>query len=61
MLTITMTGPMGDMAGDHQYSPGLSLPVGLPVGVPLVWNDGCGMDAASAGGDAAITPAIIAR
>jgi hypothetical protein len=27
----------------------LSGPVGLPVGEPLVWNDGCGIGAAKAG------------
>src|SRR5215471_3981446 len=41
MLTSTTTGPRGESSGFHQYSPGLSGPVGLPVGVPLVWNDGC--------------------
>src|SRR5262245_20330668 len=40
-LTSTTTGPRGESRGFHQYSPGLSGPVGLPVGVPLVWNDGC--------------------
>src|ERR1700757_2895140 len=40
MLTSTTTGPLGESCGFHQYSPGLSVPVGLPVGVPLVWNDG---------------------
>src|SRR4029077_723624 len=40
ILTSTTTGPVGDSCGFHQYSPGLSVPVGLPVGVPLVWNDG---------------------
>src|ERR1700741_2527442 len=40
-LTSTTTGPRGERPGFHQYSPGLSGPVGLPLGVPLVWNDGC--------------------
>src|SRR5215813_7143782 len=40
-LTSATTGPRGESFGSHQYSPGLSVPVGLPVGVPLVWNDGC--------------------
>src|SRR6516225_4077295 len=40
-LTSATTGPRGESLGSHQYSPGLSVPVGLPVGVPLVWNDGC--------------------
>src|SRR5262252_6916198 len=40
MLTRIMSGPSGEISGCHQYSPGLSVPVGFPVGVPLVWNDG---------------------
>src|SRR6478736_4324701 len=40
-LTRTMRGPLGESSGCHQYSPGLSAPVGLPVGVPLVWKEGC--------------------
>src|SRR5947207_12627036 len=40
MLINTMSGPLGESWGFHQYSPGLSGPVGLPVGVPLVWKDG---------------------
>src|SRR2546421_10633148 len=36
-LTSTTTGPRGESCGFHQYSPGLSG----PVGVPVVWNDGC--------------------
>ena len=40
-LTSTTTGPRGESRDFHQYSPGLSGPVGLPVGEPLVWNDGC--------------------
>ena len=40
-LTRTMRGPFGESSGCHQYSPGLSAPVGLPVGVPLVWKEGC--------------------
>src|SRR5689334_12347121 len=39
-LTSTTTGPRGERCGFHQYSPGLSGPVGLAVGMPLVWNDG---------------------
>ena len=35
-LTSTMTGPLGEIFGFHQYSPGLSWPLGFPVGVPLV-------------------------
>src|SRR5205814_3819197 len=35
MLTSTMSGPLGESCGFHQYSPGLSGPVGFPVGVPL--------------------------
>jgi hypothetical protein len=35
-----MSGPLGESCGFHQYSPGLSGPVGLPVGVPLVWAEG---------------------
>src|SRR5689334_20528985 len=42
-LTSTTTGPSGDTTGFHQYSPGLSGPVGLPVGEPLVWADGLGI------------------
>src|SRR6516165_10732086 len=41
ILTSTTTGPRGESCGFHQYWPGLSVPVGLPVGVPFVWNDGC--------------------
>src|SRR4029077_9295094 len=40
-LTSATTGPRRESPGFHQYSPGLSEPVGLPVGTPLVWNDGC--------------------
>src|SRR5437762_9149328 len=40
MLTRSMSGPWGEISGCHQYSPGLSGPVGFPVGVPFVWNDG---------------------
>src|ERR1043166_5151364 len=40
MLTSTMSGPLGARCGFHQYSPGVSRPVGLPVGVPLVWKEG---------------------
>ena len=40
MLTSATTGPLGESCGFHQYSPGLSGPVGLPVDVPFVWNDG---------------------
>ena len=29
-------GPWGEISGCHQYSPGLSAPVGLFVGVPFV-------------------------
>src|SRR2546428_9574616 len=36
MFTRTTTGPLGESCGFHQYSPGLSAGVGLPVGVPLV-------------------------
>jgi len=39
-LTSATTGPRGESPGFHQYSPGLSWPVGLPVGAPLVWKDG---------------------
>src|SRR5580765_1809119 len=39
-LTNTMSGPLGESCGFHQYSPGFSGPVGLPVGVPLVCADG---------------------
>src|SRR3954470_20637363 len=39
-LTSTTTGPRGESCGFHQYSSGLSGPVGLPVGLPWVWNDG---------------------
>ena len=35
-----MSGPLGESCGFHQYSPGLSGPDGLPVGVPWVWKDG---------------------
>src|SRR5207253_10649670 len=42
-LTSTTSGPLGESCGFHQYSPGLSGPVGLPVGEPFVWNDGCGI------------------
>jgi hypothetical protein len=35
-----MRGPAGEISGCHQYSPGLSVPVGLPVGAPFVWKDG---------------------
>src|SRR5216110_1788143 len=40
MLTSTTTGPLGESCGFHQYSPGLSCPVGLPVGVPAVCAEG---------------------
>ena len=40
MLTSTISGPLGESCGFHQYSPGLSAPVGLPVGVPLVCAEG---------------------
>src|ERR1700704_2359479 len=49
MLTSTTTGPAGERRGFHQYSPGLSGPVGLPVGEPLVWNDGWSIGAEPAG------------
>src|ERR1700739_1722943 len=39
-LTSTTTGPRGESPGFHQYSPGLSGPVALPVGTPLVWKEG---------------------
>ena|SRR5437667_8422452 len=48
MLTSTTTGPSGETRGFHQYSPGFSGPVGLPVGEPFVWNDGCVIEAATA-------------
>jgi hypothetical protein len=35
-----MRGPAGEISECHQYWPGLSVPVGLPVGVPFVWKDG---------------------
>ena len=35
-LTRTMSGPLGESSGCHQYWPGLSWPLGFPVGVPLV-------------------------
>jgi hypothetical protein len=35
-----MTGPVGEISGCHQYSPGFSGPVGFPVGLPLVWKEG---------------------
>lgn len=41
-------GGCGESSGRHEYSPGLSGPVDLPVGIPLVWNDGL-----SIAGDAA--------
>src|SRR4029077_4147051 len=34
-LTSTISGPLGESCGFHQYSPGFNGPVGLPVGVPL--------------------------
>lgn len=40
MLTSATTGPTGERSGLHQYSPGLSGPVGFPVGVPCVWPAG---------------------
>src|SRR5437660_11214629 len=40
MLTSTTTGPLGESCGFHQDPPGLRGPVGLPIGVPFVWNDG---------------------
>src|ERR1041385_8577097 len=39
-LTRIMTGPLGESSGSHQYSPGFRGPVGFPVGLPLVWNEG---------------------
>src|ERR1044072_8104286 len=48
MLTSTTTGPEGETRELHQYSPGLSGPVAFPVGMPLVWNDGCGIGAVDA-------------
>src|SRR6478736_4671071 len=39
-LTRIMTGPLGEISGCHQYSPGFNGPVGFPVGLPLVWNEG---------------------
>ena len=39
-LISTMSGPRGESSGCHQYSPGLSGPVALPVGEPLVWAAG---------------------
>src|SRR4030095_743467 len=51
MLTSTTTGPLGDSCGFHQYSPGLSVPVGLPMGVPLVCAEG--FSTASAAGSGA--------
>jgi hypothetical protein len=36
MLTSTMSGPLGESSGFHQYSPGLSVPVVLPVRMPWV-------------------------
>src|SRR6059058_2981278 len=39
-LTSTTSGPLGESCGFHQYSPGLSGPVGLPVGVPAVCAEG---------------------
>src|SRR5215469_10823124 len=56
MLTSTTTGPVGESCGFHQYSPGFSAPVGLPVGVPLVWNDGLCIAS-----DAVRSPTDIAR
>src|SRR3954462_8193394 len=35
-LTSTIKGPLGDSSGFHQYSPGFSRPLDLPVGMPLV-------------------------
>src|SRR5262245_49216323 len=35
-LTRMISGPLGEICGFHQYSPGLSAPVGFPVGKPLV-------------------------
>jgi hypothetical protein len=43
-----MSGPCGEISGCHQYSPGLSGPVGFPVGVPFVWNDGLSIVACDA-------------
>src|SRR6266513_2601941 len=40
-LTSTTSGPLGESCGFHQYSPGLSGPVGLPVGVAVVCAEGC--------------------
>src|SRR5438093_4356216 len=56
MLTSKTTGPLGESCGFHQYSPGLSCPVGLPVGVPFVWNDGLSIAC-----DPVRTPTEIAR
>src|SRR5690348_10630259 len=39
-LTRIVTGPPGEISGCHQYSPGFNGPVGLPVGIPLVWKEG---------------------
>src|SRR5207248_4982685 len=39
-LTSTTSGPLGESCSFHQYSPGLSGPVGLPVGVPWVCAEG---------------------
>src|SRR6266850_7527740 len=39
-LTRTTRGPLGEICGFHQYSPGLSGPVGRPVGVPAVCAEG---------------------
>src|SRR5947208_50427 len=42
MLTSTTTGPLGESCGFHQYSPGLSVPVGLPIGdVPDTYDSSC--------------------
>src|SRR5439155_25591328 len=39
-LTSTTSGPLSESCGLHQYSHGLSGPVGLPVGVPAVCAEG---------------------
>src|SRR6476661_782364 len=44
ILTKATTGPCGESFGFHQYSPGLSGPVGFPVGVPWVWNEGLSIE-----------------
>ena len=44
----TVTGPEGDTIGAHQYSPGESGPLGLPVRVPWVWAEGLPIGSARA-------------